>query len=293
MTSGVIFIFSTLQVPCDLVLSVKPQSMKPSARWHDVYEIEPQRASIPAHSYVYATVTFSPPSMQTYNATLEAAVDGMPSAMSKYRNLTFDIQGEGNLPRITVVRPTARNKKGAPVLLFRRLLLGRTQVLSLSLKNEGTLMARANIDLKDPEGVYNISCVEGTKGMEPLDDGEDNVDPKSRVHTLSVVVPMGKTADFAIEFNPSLVGRSLGEIRLSVMDNPYEESTVQLIGEGYEDEVTIDNIRSFVQTEELAAETEIDDDTPGIIGKWADSFSFLVVKLDSLLTLWFQKKQCS
>ena len=267
MTSGVIFIFSTLQVPCDLVLSVKPQSMKPSARWHDVYEIEPQRASIPAHSYVYATVIFSPPSMQTYNATLEAAVDGMPSAMSKYRNLTFDIQGEGNLPRITVVRPTARNKKGAPVLLFRRLLLGRTQVLSLSLKNEGTLMARANIDLKDPEGVYNISCVEGTKGMKPLDDGEDDVDPKSRVHTLSVVVPMGKTADFAIEFNPSLVGRSLGEIRLSVMDNPYEESTVQLIGEGYEDEVTIDNIRSFVQTEELAAETEIDDDTPGIIGK--------------------------
>ena len=52
----------------------------------------------------------------------------MPSAMSKYRNLTFDIQGEGNLPRINVARPTARNKKGAPVLLFRRLLLGRTQV---------------------------------------------------------------------------------------------------------------------------------------------------------------------
>ncbi|KAJ7360564.1 hypothetical protein OS493_015668 [Desmophyllum pertusum] len=104
---------SFLTYHADLVLSVKPQSMKPSARWHDVYEIEPLRASIPAHSYVYASVTFSPPSMQTYNATLEAAVDGMPSAMSKYRNLTFDIQGEGNLPRITVIRPTARNKKGA------------------------------------------------------------------------------------------------------------------------------------------------------------------------------------
>lgn len=102
--------------------------MKPSSRWHDVYEIDPQRASIPAHSFVYATVIFTPPSMQVYNATLEAAVDGMPSAMSKYRNLTFDIQGEGNLPRITIVRPTARNKKGAPVLLFRRLLLGRSQV---------------------------------------------------------------------------------------------------------------------------------------------------------------------
>lgn len=190
----------------------------------------------------------------------------MPSAMSKYRNLTFDIQGEGNLPRITVIRPTARNKKGAPVLLFRRLLLGRTQVLALSLKNEGTLMSRVNIDLKDPEGVYSISCAESTKTLMPLDEGEDDADPKSRVHTLSVVVPMGKTADFAIEFNPSLVGRLAGEIRLTVVDNPYEECTVQLIGEGYEDEVTIDNIRCYVHTEELAAaEAEIDDNTPGII----------------------------
>ena len=124
-------------------------------------------------------------------------------------------------------------------------------------------MSRVNIDLKDPGGVYSISCVEGTRPLMPLDEGVDEDDPKSRVHTLSVVVPMGKTADFAIEFNPSLVGRMVGELRLTVVDNPYEESTIQLIGEGYEDEVTIDNIRSYVQTEEQAAEVEIDDDTPG------------------------------
>ena len=124
-------------------------------------------------------------------------------------------------------------------------------------------MSRVNIDLKDPGGVYSISCVEGTKVLMPLDEGEDEDDPKSRVHTLSVVVPMGKTADFTIEFNPSLVGRMVGEIRLTVVDNPYEESTIQLIGEGYQDEVTVDNIRSYVPSEEQAAEVEIDDDTPG------------------------------
>ena len=124
-------------------------------------------------------------------------------------------------------------------------------------------MSRVNIDLKDPGGVYSISCVEGTKALMPLDEDEDEDDPKSRVHTLSVVVPMGKTADFTIEFNPSLVGRMVGEIRLTVVDNPYEESTIQLIGEGYQDEVTVDNIRSYVPSEEQAAEVEIDDDTPG------------------------------
>lgn len=73
---------------------MKPLSNKPSARWHDVYEVEPQRASISAHDYIYATVTFTPPSMQSYSAIFEAAVDGMPSVVSKYRNLTFDIQGK-------------------------------------------------------------------------------------------------------------------------------------------------------------------------------------------------------
>lgn len=31
--------------------------------------------------------------MQSYSAIFEAAVDGMPSVVSKYRNLSFDIQG--------------------------------------------------------------------------------------------------------------------------------------------------------------------------------------------------------
>ena len=124
-------------------------------------------------------------------------------------------------------------------------------------------MSRVNIDLKDPAGVYSISCVEGTKTLMPLDEVVDEDDPKSRVHTLTVVVPMGKTADFSIELNPSLVGRMVGEVRLTVVDNPYEESIIQLIGEGYQDEVTIDNIRSFMQTENQAPDLEIDDNTPG------------------------------
>ena len=59
-----IICFLLLQVPCDVVFSVKPISSRSSARWHDVYEVEPQRAAIQPHSFVYATVTFQPPSMQ-------------------------------------------------------------------------------------------------------------------------------------------------------------------------------------------------------------------------------------
>ena len=33
---------------------------------HDVFEVEPQKSEIAARSYIYATVTFSPPSMQVH-----------------------------------------------------------------------------------------------------------------------------------------------------------------------------------------------------------------------------------
>ena len=276
------------QVPCDLALSVKPVSNKPSSRWNDVYEVEPLRASIPAHSFIYATVTFSPPSMQSYAAIFEAAVDGMPSVVSKYRNLTFDIQGDGNLPRITVLRPSSRNKKGASVLLFRRLLLGRTQVLPVVLKNEGTLMSRANIDLIDPEGAYSVACAGDTKALMTLSE-DDERGAKSRVHTLSVAVPMGQTAEFVVEFTPSVVGRLAGELKLSVVDNPYEESSIKLVGEGYEDDVTIDNIRSLAQAEEEVADLEVEEDVPGepIHGSSTSRTSF---RLRRSTVLWHKMK---
>ena len=235
-------------MPCDLVLSVKPVSNKPPAKWHDVYEVEHTRASIPSHSHMYATVTFSPPSMQTYTAIFEAAVDGAPSVVSKSRNLTFEIHGEGNMPRITIQRPSARSKKGSPVMLFRRLRLGRTQVQSLVLKNEGALVARVNIDLNDATGAYEIKCDEGTRAFLPLkpEEGESTI---VKHHAVTVGVPSGKTAEFSVEFTLKVASRLTGQLKISVVNKPFEENVVQLIGEGYQDEVTIDNIRSYTSAE--------------------------------------------
>lgn len=52
------------KVPCDVVFTVKPVVAKGTARQQEIFEIEPARAQIMNHSHVYATVTFTPPSMQ-------------------------------------------------------------------------------------------------------------------------------------------------------------------------------------------------------------------------------------
>ena len=47
-------------------------------------------------------------------------------------------------------------------------------------------------------------------------------------------------------FKPTLAQRVEGRIHLSVVNNPYEETDIQLVGEGYEDDFTLDNIHGLV-----------------------------------------------
>ncbi len=81
---------------------------------------------------------------QTYHGSFEVALEGLTGPASKQKNLSFDVQGEGNLPRVSVLKPSVRNKKGTPILLFSRLLLRQTQRLPLTLKNEGTLPSKVS-----------------------------------------------------------------------------------------------------------------------------------------------------
>jgi len=58
------------KVPCDVIFSVKPIVAKGTARQQEIFEIEPARSQIMNHSHVYATVTFTPPSMQVKISSL-------------------------------------------------------------------------------------------------------------------------------------------------------------------------------------------------------------------------------
>ena len=75
----------------------------------------------------------------------EAAIDGLGQSQSRGKSLVFEVSGEGNLPRITIGKPTIRNKRGQPLLLFKRILIGRSQSLPLTLLNDGTLPSKVSV----------------------------------------------------------------------------------------------------------------------------------------------------
>ncbi|KAM9269036.1 LOW QUALITY PROTEIN: hydrocephalus-inducing protein homolog [Cariama cristata] len=251
------------KVPCDVVLSIKPIPGKLNSPVSNIFKVDPVRMCVPSRSHAFATVTFTPETMQNYQCTFEASLDVQASpAAIKAQSLTFDISGDGNLPQVTVVHPDLHNKRGNPLLLFKKLLLGASEKLPLVLCNSGTIPVQLMIDLLDEGGAFFLKarpttqCIYQAAGVK-----EDSPGEERKPHTASLVLHHGELAEFDVLFKPTLAQRVEGKIHLSVVDNPYEETNIQLVGEGYEDDFTLDNIHGLVaDSKEEKAEGNLEED---------------------------------
>ena len=121
---------------------------------------------------------------------------------------------------------------------------------------------QVDIDLLDPDNVFGIKPSSTTGNIVSTTHHSTS---KKLPHNASVILNVGEKAAFDVSFTPSAVQRSQGNIRLTVINNQYEDSVVQLVGEGYEDEVTLDNIHSIVAPVDPEQEegNMADDDVPG------------------------------
>ncbi|KAG2469946.1 HYDIN protein, partial [Polypterus senegalus] len=257
-------IINSGKIPCDVSLYVKPISSKSASRIIDIFEVEPPKMTIPSHSHSFAVVTFSPQTMQSYQCIFEAIVEGYFSNISRPKSLTFDITGDGNLPQVTVLRPVIRTRSGNPLVLFSRLLLGQTEKQPLVLKNEGTLPAQINIDLVDENGVFILNPAPGTQCVyfTPNRREEERMVSVRNTHTASLILTPGQMAEFGISFTPSTVQRYSGSLHLLVVDNQYEDSVIQIVGEGYQDEFTLDNIYRPKSSDKMEiTDVPVDQDT--------------------------------
>ncbi|XP_070307131.1 hydrocephalus-inducing protein homolog isoform X1 [Odocoileus virginianus] len=235
------------KIACDVNIVVKPISNKVYARITDIFEVEPNKMSVASRSHAFATVFFTPQTMQTYQCIFEATLDGLPSNLTKNRSLVFDIVGEGNLPRVTIVRPVLYNQYRNPLLLFKRLLLGHSETLPLILKNSGAIPAKLHVDLQDQLGVFSLKGKPSTSYIYITEENKPQAKAK-KAHTASLVVPPGEIAGFDVVFHPKKVGRMAGILHLSVINNQYEDTVIHMVGEGYEDDITLDNIHGLVAT---------------------------------------------
>eukprot|EP00063_Salmo_salar_P029727 XP_014004562.1 PREDICTED: hydrocephalus-inducing protein homolog isoform X1 [Salmo salar] len=244
------------KVPCELSLAVKPVLTKISVRSTEVFELTPGRLSIPSHSHAFAIITFAPQTMQTYHAVFEATLEGATSLqpMAKSKVLVFDLMGDGNLPSVAILRPVLRTSRGHPLLQFKRLLVGRAQTLPLVLKNDVNVPAQIHIDLLDKMGVFTLRAAPNTicSNISSSQIDAEVGTERQMAHTASLVLLGGQQAEFEVEFSPVVAQSFEANMRLLVVDNQYEETVVRLLGEGYHDVISLDNINSKAQQQEYS-----------------------------------------
>ena len=212
--------------------------------------VEPSsKVTISPHSFIYARVSFHPSAMQNYSASFEATTD-----FSKVKGLTFELQGEGDLPQITMIHPTLRNSKGLVCMMFQQLSVQSSQTLPLTLTNTGTIPSLVTLEI--------ISSAEAFQLAPPSSAAKVPDDKSGSVPPRTFMVEPGVTHKSLVCFTPQTVKRYKGELRLGVRDNIFERQHIQLIGEGYNDCIFISNIRGKMNDRHAEIE-EVPEDIEG------------------------------
>ncbi|KAJ3206444.1 hypothetical protein HDU82_004517 [Entophlyctis luteolus] len=213
------------KVPCDISVITKPRSKTKSDAADFAFEVDPKRLTIPSHEYRYITAFFHPTSIQSYAGLFEATVENVDQ--SKTKSLIFELRGEGTLPRVTVEKPLLKNKNGQPLLKFRRLFVGAAQTLPIVLRNEGITVAKVKLEwvVKEQEEFEcaGVACIHVLRPQESC-----TIDVRCRALA---------------------VRKFENDLKIRVIDNSFEDSIVQLSGEGYVDDLVFDDMPSELENE--------------------------------------------
>lgn len=222
-----------------MLVSVKSAPVKQKGTNYEAFEVEPSsKILIPSHSHIFATVIFKPAAMQCYNGTFEVTPDGIKS-----NKLVFELQGEGNLPQVSITQPTLRNAMGQPLLLYKRLLLSQSQALPVTLKNTGTIPAKVLLEITGSKA-FTLMCEDSDEIISDL-----NINKSCKLHNASSNPPcllslsVGESKECLVVFKPDSVKGYRNQLCMKIQDNQYERLLVHLVGEGYEDEVCLENVR--------------------------------------------------
>ena len=231
--------------------------------------------AIPPHSHFYTIVTFKPGAIHTYYTLFEAVPDG-----TKGKGLSFDIQGDGNLPQVSLLKPTLKNPKGYTMLLFKRILRNRSQFLPLTLKNTGTIPATVLIETISGTQAFTVVPAADEDALGNYVQKDDDHPKPSKVlpPPEAFHLAVNETRDCMIMFRPSAVKKYRGELCVRIQDNQFEKLPIQLIGEGYEDEVCVENIRGQFDAEATSIE-EVPEDIDGKLSLLWEWFTEIKIKL--------------
>lgn len=195
--------------------TVKPRLASKSEGF--AFDVQPEQLMIDPHKHKYVTIGFSPSEMKQYGGIFEAIVEkGDPE--SKTGKLVFELRGEGTLPTLQVVKPEEHEADGTPVLRFKKTKIGRETILPIVLKNEGQVPSTARFD-----SITNPSF---------------SFEGPSMSHTIT----QKNHHSFDIKFCPANMQLEKFLLTFQTLNNVFEQHKVMLVGEGFSESITFENL---------------------------------------------------
>lgn len=204
------------KIPCKVALKVEPKGDTPE----DTFTVQPAALDLPSHEHRYIDVYFKPKAMRQYSASFSADVEA--GTDDKTKRLQFSLSGEGTLPCMTVTDPTTRSEDGILEMDFGRKQVGKSKTRSITLLNNGVVAATARFDMavsdhfKFPERNASVRLEPGESKTVELTYEPLSVSAEDAPHTANV--------------------------RLVVMQNAFESTTVRLTGTCFEEAVTFEGL---------------------------------------------------
>lgn len=188
-----------------------------------VFTVQPAMWEIPPLEHRFVSVYFRPPTIATFHATFAAVVEDSPpstAVVSGGSELQFELRGEGTLPCVSISCPTQRDSGGALLLNFGRVRVSKAKDLALELRNDGILAATVLFSIQsNPSFLF------------ALGNGSIVLSPRSS-ETLPVQFRPLKAHD-----EPSTA-----LLKVSVQNNPFEETAIKLVGSGYKEDLVLEDL---------------------------------------------------
>eukprot|EP00755_Sulcionema_specki_P012495 Sspe_Gene.8383::Locus_2861_Transcript_1_1_Confidence_1.000_Length_14125::g.8383::m.8383/K17570/HYDIN; hydrocephalus-inducing protein len=245
------------KVLCTVTVGIKKRGDAENAAFEAHWAVpgNPSTLDIPPHEHRYVLVSFRPSELRSYFAMFEAVVKDGTNPRTK--ELAFELRGEGSLPQISIQLPppppprivadpspvveTGKGKKGAHrpssaikkgagappepqlgrhVLQFPRTIVGKRVARTLGVSNVGDLPAEIKFKLP----------ARGSPCFAFPDRNE-----------VYVLQP-GEVSQYAVYFEPIKAENFETKLSLLVNDNPFEDTTVTLQGEGVVETVTFEGL---------------------------------------------------
>lgn len=119
------------------------------------------------------------------------------------------------------------------MMLFKKLFLGDKQVLPIVLQNIGNITATLTVTLSD-HNAFEI--------FEPVEDVDDE-EIASCISLVSLTLPEGTTKEIKVTFKPEEAIQYRSSLQLHIKDNQYEMTSIILVGEGYQNDIVISNMK--------------------------------------------------